>query len=55
MKNFKSTAIPFKVYALFYSALIKQIGITFLEQHLDVIYTQCTKFRVSGSFHLTIN
>ena len=46
---------PFEVYTLGYSAPIRRIGIKILEQHLDVIYTQHTKFRVSGSFQLAIN
>ena len=61
MKNFKSIALmvlrgkPFEVYTLGYSAPIWRIGIQILEQHLEVIYTQPTKFRVSGSFQLTMN
>ena len=61
MKNLQSIALmalrgkPFKVYILGYSALIRRIWIKFLEQHLDFIYTQPSKFLVSGSFQLTIN
>ena len=61
LENFKLIALmawrgeSFKDYTLCYSAPIWRIGIKFLEQHLDIIYTQHTKFRVSGSFQLAIN
>ena len=57
----KSTALmtwrvePFQVSTPCYIAPSDGFAITFLEQHLDVIYTQHTKFRVSGSFQLAIN
>ena len=40
----------FRSLQLCYSAPIRRIGITFLEQHLDILYTQCSKFRVAVSF-----
>ena len=46
---------PFEVHILSYGVPIWRIGIKFLEQRLDLIYTQLTKFCVSGSFQLAIN
>ena len=46
---------PFEDYTVCYSAHIRRIGIRSLEQHLDIIYTQRTKFHVSRSFLLAIN